>query len=147
MSERWRAWHFLHPDLDVPRAAGPGLQLAPGGGIDTVTGAAAVRQAILLLLTTRPGERVMRPDYGCNLHRLAFAPNDATTHGLAMHYVRRALERWEPRIDLLALDARADPAEPARLVLELEYRVRATQRVETLTYALDLTRGVGGGAD
>ena len=66
---------------------------------------ASVRQAILLLLSTRPGERVMRPTYGCDLHRLVFSPNDDTTAGLAIHYVRQALERWEPRIEVIRLDA------------------------------------------
>ena len=44
----------------------------------------------------------MRPDYGCELHRLVFSPNDDTTAGLAIHYVRRALERWEPRVEVLS---------------------------------------------
>lgn len=145
MTASWKAWRFLHPDLDAADGSGggPGLGLSGGGGIAMVAGEAAVRQAILLLLTTRPGERVLRPSYGCELHRLAFAPNDATTHGLAIHYVRRALERWEPRIDILSLDALADATEPSRLLLDLEYRVRATQRVDRLTHAFDL----GGGND
>jgi len=46
------------------------------------------------------GERVLRPEYGCDLHRLVFSPNDATTAGLAVHYVRAALLRWEPRIEI-----------------------------------------------
>lgn len=145
MSGRWQGWRFVHPDLDAPRGAEGrhGLDLSPGGGIARVDGEEAVRQAILLLLTTRPGERVMRPSYGCDLHRLAFAPNDATTHGLAIHYVRRALERWEPRIDLLRVDAHADPTDPSRLLVFLEYRVRATQRTDRLTHAFDLGRGHG----
>ena len=53
----------------------------------------AVRQSILMLLSTRPGERVMPPDYGCPIHRLVFSPNDATTAGLAIHYVRHSLLR------------------------------------------------------
>ena len=60
------------------------------------SGPDAVRQSILLLLSTRPGERVMRPDNGCDLYRLAFAPSDDMTAGLAIHYVRQAVERWEP---------------------------------------------------
>ena len=63
----------------------------PPAALATVEGDDAVRQAILLLLTTRPGERVMRRTYGSLLHRLVFAPNDDTTAGLAIHYVRQAL--------------------------------------------------------
>ena len=54
----------------------------------------------------------MRPTYGCYLRRLLFAPNDDTTAGLAIHYVRSAIERWEPRIDILALDATRHPERP-----------------------------------
>lgn len=133
-----RAWRFLHPDLDAPARAA-GLRISSRGGIETVTGAASIRQAILLLLSTVPGERVMRPDYGCNLHRLIFAPNDPTTHGLAIHYVRRALERWEPRIDILSLDAGGDPEHPAALEILLEYRVRSTGRPNQLSFSVDLT--------
>lgn len=136
---RFRAWRFVHPDLDS--GVEHGLRLAPTGAIDMVEEHAAVRQAVLLLLSTRPGERVMRPDYGCDLHRLVFSPNDDTTAGLAIHYVRRALERWEPRIQILYLDAGRHPEDPERLNIVLEYRVRSTQRRERLVYSLQLTGG------
>lgn len=138
---RYRAWRFLHPDLDLVGVGPAGLRVSPSGGISMVQEEASVRQAILLLLSTVPGERVMRPDYGCELHRLVFAPNDDTTAGLAIHYVRRALERWEPRIDILHLDANRGPEEPFRLDISLEYRVRATQRTDRLLFGLDLAGG------
>jgi uncharacterized protein len=134
---RYRAWRFLYvrPDGTSELA---GLQLSPSGGIAMIEGAASVRQAVFLLLSTIPGERVMRPDYGCDIHRLVFSPNDDTTAGLAIHYVRRALERWEPRIDVLRLDAGRNPESPEQLDLILEYRVRATQQVESLTLTTHL---------
>ena len=100
---------------------------------------ASVRQAILLLLSTRPGERVMRPDYGCDLHKLVFSPNDDTTAGLAIHYVRQALTHWEPRIQILRLDTRRHDAEPGRLEISLDYRLRTTQRRAALTLSISLT--------
>jgi uncharacterized protein len=114
-----------------------GLMVTPAGRLATVSGGAAVRQAILLLLTTRPGERVMRPDYGCLLHRLMFAPNDPTTAGLAIHYVRQALTRWEPRIEITRLDAGPAP-DDGRLTITLEYRLRASGGREFLELDLDL---------
>src|SRR5215210_6257498 len=122
-----RAWRFLHPDFDIPEQKA-GLCIAPTGSIEMVEEEAAVRQAILLLLSTRPGERVMRPDYGCDLHGLIFSPNDNTTAGLAIHYVRQALDRWEPRIQILHLDADPNQLDPGRLDISLEYRLRATQQ-------------------
>lgn len=131
----FRAWRYAHPDLHSGQS---GLRLTHQGGIEMVAGDDSVRQAILLLLSTRPGERVMRPDYGCEVHRLIFAPNDETTAALAIHYVRRALLRWEPRIDILKLDANPDPNTANLLVITLEYQVRATRVVEQIEVSLNL---------
>jgi Bacteriophage baseplate protein W len=140
---RYLAWRFVHPDLVTSQAiASAGLQVSPQGRIETVEGDDSVRQAIQLLLSTSPGERVMRPAYGCHLRRLVFSPNDDTTAGLAIHYVRQALERWEPRVDVLALDATRDPESPERLDISLHYRVRATNRTGLLAYPIELTGGV-----
>jgi phage baseplate assembly protein W len=130
----------LHPDLDAPEPVA-GLQIAPQGNIEMVADGDSVRQAILLLLSTVPGERVMRSEYGCELYRLVFSPNDDTTAGLAIHYVRRALERWEPRIEILELDAERNGARPELLDIFLAYRVRASQRAEELTLTLNLAEG------
>lgn len=139
MEGRFRAWRFVHPDFDKADGAA-GLRVSSVGKIEMVEEHAAVRQALLLLLSTRPGERVMHPHYGCNLHRLVFAPNDETTAGLAIHYVRQALTRFEPRVELLRIDAlRAEDAILAgRLEIVLEYRVKATQRADELTFPFDL---------
>lgn len=83
----------------------------------------------------------MRPDYGCQLHRLVFSPNDETTAGLAIHYVRQALDRWEPRIDVLRLDAERNTEDPEQLIISLEYRVRATQQTDTTTLSFNLAGG------
>ena len=115
-----------------------GLILSPAGRLAGVGGHEAVRQAIILLLTTIPGERVMRPSYGCPLHRLMFAPNDATTAGLAIHYVRQSIKRWEPRIEIVRLDAGVDPASPSQLTVSLDYRVRGYIQPGQLAFALDL---------
>jgi phage baseplate assembly protein W len=134
----YRSWRFVHPDFDVPGPGGPGLQIAPTGGIEMVEDRAAVRQAILMLLATRPGERLMRPEYGCRIHWLVFAANDDTSAGLAIHYVRQALRRWEPRIDVLAVDANRNAAEPGELVVTIEYRLKATQELNQLVFPFRL---------
>jgi len=134
---RYRAWRFLYPELDMPESS-PGLRFTPRGGIELAESDGSVRQAILLLLSTRPGERVMRPDYGCQIHRLLYSPNDDTTAGLAIFYVQRALDRWEPRIDVVRLDAGRNPESPEKLTISLEYRVRVTRRIETVNFSLNL---------
>ncbi len=137
MSERFRTFRFVHPDLDLAEGPG-GLRIGPTGRPELVDGDASVRQAILLLLSIVPGERVMRPDYGCDLDRLTFAPNDETTAGLAIHYVRQALERFEPRVEIVSLDAARAPEDAARLDLRLVYRVRASQREGRFDLPLNL---------
>lgn len=118
-------------------AVPPGLVTTAAGGLATVSDDQAIRQALMLLLTTIPGERVMRPDYGCPLHRLVFAPNDPTTAGLAIHYVRQAVTRWEPRIEIRRLDAVNEPA-AGRLAIALDYRVKRSNRAGRLDFALAL---------
>ena len=124
------------PQLGTGAETGPIPSAA--GGIQLVHGDAAVRQSIMLLLTTVPGERVMRPDYGCPLNRLMFWPNDATTAGLAIHYVRQAIRRFEPRVQIIRLDAGADPRNPAVLLITLEYRVRETGTRDTIDASIQL---------
>lgn len=139
-----RAWAFHLPvEALGSEEAGSieGLSLNNQGGIATVAEGRAVRQSILLLMATRPGERVMRPDYGCWLHRLVFAPNDAGTAGLAIHYIREALQRWEPRAAIVRLDAGADlhgTGNPAVLDIVLQYRVRRSGWEERLALGYNL---------
>lgn len=140
MTAHSRAWRFGFSPLDDRRHKG-GLVLSPRGAIELVSDGEAVRQAILLLISTRPGERVMRPEYGCHLFRLAFAPNDDTTAGLAIHYVNVALERWEPRIAVLQLDAQRNPDHKSRLDIHLQYRLRSRAAGEQLVLAVDLQAG------
>jgi phage baseplate assembly protein W len=137
--QRDRAIRFFYPPaIDEP---GIGFQLTATGGLEVVEDDRAIRQAIILLLSTRPGERVMRPSYGCSLHRLLFAANDDTTAGLAIHYVRQALQRWEKRIVVTKLDATRDPEFAERLIIVLDYRIRATQQNQQLQFPLELAGG------
>jgi len=122
----------------MPGPLGTGLLLRTDGAMAMVEMGESVRQAIYLLLTTIPGERVMRPEYGCDLHQLVFSPNDETTAGLAIHYVRRALDQFEPRAEVVRVDAAANPDDPGRLDVTLDYRVRATQQDGQLTVSISL---------
>jgi phage baseplate assembly protein W len=115
-----------------------GLSVTATGSVSMVDGDDCVRQALVMLLATAPGERLMRPEYGCHLRRLAFAPNDETTAGLAIHYVRQAVERWEPRVEIVDLDAGPDPDDDRVLQVRLGYRVRASLTVALLDFPVYL---------
>jgi uncharacterized protein len=137
-------WKFIHPDLNEivgaeTDQASPGLALTGGTNIDLASDDDAVRQSVLMLLSIRPGERLMRPDYGCNLHQLVFSPNDDTTAGIAIYLVRTAIQQWEPRIDIHALDAYPDPLNPNVLVISLQYQVRMTKTNEEIQLSLNLS--------
>lgn len=102
---------------------------------------ADVREAVVIILATNPGERVMRPDFGAGLSALAFEPIGATTAALVRHRVENALVRFEPRIDVL--DVRVAPAVATtnRLDVAVDYRVRATNTFYNLVYPFYLLEG------
>jgi uncharacterized protein len=100
----------------------------------TATGDETVRQSIWAILSTSPGERVMRPDFGCGIHDLVFGVLDAGTAGAVAGRVREALALWEPRIDVLDVFAAPDPAEPTVLLIEIDYRLRTTNSRFNLVY-------------
>ena len=93
-----------------------------------------IEEAILLILLTPKGQRVMRPEFGCQIHDLIFAPNDATTVGLAIYYVEEALAMWEPRIQVLEVTAAPDEARTERLLIEITYEIKATYDRRALVF-------------
>jgi len=99
-----------------------------------------VRDMIEQLLFTAPGERVMRPNFGCNIHDLVYAPNNLNTASLAAFYCIEALGKWEPRIE--EVEAQADPSgeEPNRLDIKIKYKVRATNTSRNLVYPFYIRR-------
>jgi phage baseplate assembly protein W len=104
------------------------------GGIELVGGEAEIEQAILLILRTTPGQRVMRPEFGCELQDLVFMPNNSETAARVKRAVRQALGRWEPRISVLSVDVSADADDRARLVIDIQYRIKATHDRRSLVY-------------
>lgn len=112
-----------------------------GEGIATAAHEASIRDAMWLILATARGERVMRPDFGCGIHDLVFATPSATTLGRVEREVHDALVRWEPRAEVLAVSAAVDPAESARLLVRVDYRVRTTNNQFNLVYPFYLDRG------
>jgi phage baseplate assembly protein W len=99
-----------------------------------------IREAIRIILGTAPGERVMRPDFGAGLPTLAFEPLNTATIALAKHRVEEALITWEPRIDNISVDVAADPPQ-GRLLIDVHYRIRATNTFYNLVYPFYLLEG------
>ena len=94
----------------------------------------AVRQSIWMILGTAKGERVMRPDFGCDIHERIFAPHSPGTIGQIVSDVRDALIEWEPRIDVLDIDTIPNRSQPNVVLIQVNYQVRTTNNVFNLVY-------------
>jgi len=117
------------------------LQVTPDGKIARARYEQRIEEAIYLILSTAAGERVMLPEFGCGIHDLVFAPNDATTLAVVVHTVRTALTTYEPRIDVLDIGAESAPEEPNLLLIRINYRIRATNALGNLVYPFYITEG------
>ena len=106
----------------------------PDGDVALVEGDRDVEQAIRLILETAPGERMMRPEFGCGIHDYAFAAVDSTRLTMIEDEVEDALVRWEPRIEVLAVDASVADAAAGRMTVSIGYRVRQTNNEFNLVY-------------
>jgi phage baseplate assembly protein W len=106
------------------------------GGIALAADATDIDQAIITILSTGVGQRVMRPDFGCKIHDLAFAPINAQTLGLVQRYVEEAIGWWEPRVDVVDIEVTTDSSMRAvgKLIINIRYRVKATQDARSLVY-------------
>jgi uncharacterized protein len=110
------------------------LRVGPRGGIALASGTEELNASLCLIIATAPGERVMRPDFGCAIWDLIFAPTDANTLGLMAQAVRQAVGRWEPRVELEEVTARPDPEDSSRVLIDLSYMVRSTNDRRNLVY-------------
>jgi phage baseplate assembly protein W len=91
-------------------------------------------RSIRVLLATAPGERVMRPEFGCRIWELLFEPINANTLGLMAQAVREAIARWEPRVDLDDVVLNIDPDEHALVRIHVTYIVRTTNDRRNLVF-------------
>lgn len=93
-----------------------------------------IRQNITIILGTRPGERQMLPNFGCRVHEYLFAPATQSNAHMVGHHVREALERWEPRIEVVSVKSRAEAAGALRI--DVEYKITSTNAVQNLVHVI-----------
>ncbi len=110
------------------------LRTDPTGRVALVTGTREIEESIRLILATAPGERPMRPQFGCAVHDYVFAPADAATAGDIAFAVRVSLERWEPRIELEDVVVRFDAVDSGLLYVEVMYSVLGTNDPRNLVF-------------
>jgi len=104
------------------------------GSVALVDGDREIVESIRLILATAPGERPMRPEFGCAIHDLVFAPADSTTAGQIAYEVRQSLERWEPRIDLADVVVDFAEADNGTLLIDIRYTLRGTNDPRNLVF-------------
>ncbi|MEV7090541.1 GPW/gp25 family protein [Streptomyces sp. NPDC093085] len=109
------------------------LRISPTGGIAMVSGEREVEEAIRLVLATAPGERPMRPEFGCAIHDMVFAPINEATAGRIQHEVYASLDRWEPRIEVEDVTVTAGPGDGV-LSIDVRYSIRGTNNPRSLVF-------------
>jgi uncharacterized protein len=104
------------------------------GSVALVSREREIAESIRLILGTEPGERPMRPDFGCGIQDFVFASADASTAGQIAYEVRVALERWEPRIDLEDVVVSFDAVASGTLYIDVRYSIRGTNDPRNLVF-------------
>ena len=102
--------------------------------IKMVTEEVDIGESLRILLSTRPGERVMQPDYGCGLHTMVFESLDESTVTELKDIIERAVLFYEPRITLEGVDVNAEDELEGRLKIQLNYTVRKTNTRSNIVY-------------
>jgi phage baseplate assembly protein W len=110
------------------------LRVDARGGLAIVRDDEDVVEAIRLIIGTAKGERPMRPEFGCGIHDYVFEAIDAYTIGRLDYEIRVALDRWEPRIDVLDIDFDDEGAGAGRLLIDISFQLRSTNDVRNLVY-------------
>jgi uncharacterized protein len=110
------------------------LQVDRRGGLALARDETDIDQAIELNLGTAPGERPMRPEFGCGVHDFVFDTIDAGTVARMETEIRGALDRWEPRVEVTDVQFDLGGADTGRLLIEISYRIRATTHMRNLVY-------------
>jgi phage baseplate assembly protein W len=112
------------------------------GKIASSEGEDSIKESIRIILSTAKGERVMRPDFGCDINELVFEPVKTSTATLIDFHIREALLIWEPRIDVLNVNVSPDENDKNMLIINIEYIVKASNTKSNLVYPFYLESGV-----
>jgi phage baseplate assembly protein W len=119
------------------------IRAGADGRVPLVGSEQKIRESIWIILGTAPGERQMRPSFGCGIHDLVFDPNTAALRVLVAQQVRDALTRWEPRIDVIDVGAETAPEGRNYLLIRIDYRIRSNNAFQNMVYPFFLNEGRG----
>ncbi len=120
------------------------IRVNANGGLSYSSAEQDIQESIWIILGTSPGERQMRPRFGCGIHDLVFSPNEPRARGVSAQHVRQALTEYEARIDLVDIRVDAAPDEPNKMLIRIDYRIRSTNAFHNLVYPFYIQEGSGG---
>lgn len=124
---------FLGKGWKFPISSGP-------SGINKSEYEESVKESINIILGTRPGERVMNPEFGCRLWDIVFEPNNHTVYTEIKHIAHESLAKWEPRISVDSVDVESNPNSHERIDIKISYTVNKTNSVHNLVYPFYIGR-------
>ncbi len=101
----------------------------------------SIEESIRIILGTTPGERLMRPDFGCLINEIVFSPNTPRSITLAEQYIRDAITRWEPRVILKEVRGESAPDNPSTINIHIHYEIRSVNTFFNMVYPFYLERG------
>jgi phage baseplate assembly protein W len=110
------------------------LRVDATGSIALVGREQEIEESIRLILGTSPGERPMRPEFGCRIHEYLFSSADSETAGAIGREVRSALQRWEPRIDVADVNVTFDAREATLLYINVGYTIKSSNDRRNLVF-------------
>jgi phage baseplate assembly protein W len=110
------------------------MRVNASGGIALVSGENEIEEAMRLVLATAPGERPYRPEFGCAVHDLVFAPVNDETIGRIGYEVRASLDRWEPRVEVHDVAVTAVPGTRGLLHIDVRYEILGTNNPRNLVF-------------
>jgi phage baseplate assembly protein W len=110
------------------------LATDPTGGVALMSGDADVERAMRLILGTAPGERPMRPEFGCGIHNYVFEVADATTAGRVAFEVKDSLARWEPRVTVQDVIVTIDNYEHNTFYIDIHYSKKGSYDTRNLVF-------------
>ncbi len=130
--------------MDSGKILGRGMsfppRVGPDGRVAWSEGEANVRESIRVILMTELRERMMLPEFGGGLGRFLFEPNTVATRSRIRERILKALERWEPRVEVEAVTVDPDPQSAESAIATVVYKLVATQARERVSLGVTLAR-------
>lgn len=97
-----------------------------------------IAESVKIILMTKKGERVMRPDFGCDISKYMFEVADFSTLREIEREVEKSLEKWEPRIENIQVNVRQNEEEAGKLIIDINYNILNSMEIIKQEYLYNI---------